>query len=394
MDYSWFIVVAGILCILGSIGLGRFTLGMILPSMATDLGFTYSQIGFISTANFIGYLVAVLVCGRLVGRFGARMTIFLALLLIGVSVILLGLSVGFLSATVLYTFTGFGSGASNIPMMSLVSKWFERKNRGKAAGFIVIGSGFAILLSGKMVPFVNKTFGSLGWRVNWWITGAIVLAIGLFCFKVLKDSPEEIGGKSPTDTGTTGGPVVSIVKDRQAYYLGIIYFLFGFTYVIYVTFIVTYLVKEKMIAEAVAGNFWSYLGLLSLLSGPVFGTLSDRIGRKGTLMLVFTFQSISYFLIAIASSELFIYASVALFGVVAWSIPSIMAALVGDLYGADRTPQVFGFVTFIFGFGQISGPAIAGMVAEKAGSFSYSFIMASVLAALAVALSARIGKGH
>jgi MFS family permease len=402
IDYGWFIVLAGTLCILGSIGLGRFTIGMILPSMASNLGLSYSEIGFISTANFVGYLIAVLISGMLVGRWGARKVIFLALLLVGISISLLGLSAGFLSAALLYALTGVGSGASNIPMMALVARWFVRQRRGRAAGFMVIGSGFAILLSGKMVPLVNETFGTMGWRVNWWITGGIVLIISFFCLKVLRDSPEEIGenpsGSSGVEADGRVGPYqkrpdVKLLKDRLAYHLGLVYFIFGFTYVIYVTFIVTYLVKERHIPEAVAGNFWAWLGLLSLLSGPVFGTLSDRIGRRGALILVFSFQSLSYFLIATGGTALIIYASVGLFGVVAWSIPSIMAALIGDIYGAERTPEVFGFVTFIFSIGQIGGPAVAGMIADKTGSFSYSFLMASFMAVLAILLTIRIGKG-
>jgi nitrate/nitrite transporter NarK len=45
-------------------------------------------------------------------------------------------------------------------------------------------------------------------------------------------------------------------------------------------FIVTVLVREWGFAESVAGTFWMWIGFLSLFSGPVFGTLSDRLGRK------------------------------------------------------------------------------------------------------------------
>ena len=52
----------------------------------------------------------------------------------------------------------------------------------------------------------------------------------------------------------------------------------------------------------------------------------------------------------------------------------------------------FGLVTFIFGLGQISGPAIAGILAERTGSFSGSFYMAAVLAGAAVVLSGFLRK--
>ena len=80
----------------------------------------------------------------------------------------------------------------------------------------------------------------------------------------------------------------SVYKNKSLYLLGAIYFLFGYTYVIYATFFVTVLVKERGFSEAIAGNFWSWVGFLSLFSGPVFGSLSDRLGRKRGLMIVFS----------------------------------------------------------------------------------------------------------
>ena len=63
--YGWVIVFTGTLCILACLGFGRFALGMLLPSMASTLHLSYSQMGFISTANFTGYLISVLMSGLL-----------------------------------------------------------------------------------------------------------------------------------------------------------------------------------------------------------------------------------------------------------------------------------------------------------------------------------------
>ncbi|MBK5105145.1 MAG: YbfB/YjiJ family MFS transporter, partial [Burkholderiales bacterium] len=61
--YGWVIVATGALSTLACLGFGRFALGMLLPSMADTLGLTYAQMGFISTGNFIGYLVSVFFSG-------------------------------------------------------------------------------------------------------------------------------------------------------------------------------------------------------------------------------------------------------------------------------------------------------------------------------------------
>lgn len=400
IHYGWYVVAAGTLCIFAGLGFGRFALGMLLPSMSASLQLSYSQMGLLSTINFIGYLVAVLLCGYLVNRLGYRLLIFFALLLVGASMMLISQAERFSSTALLYFLTGMGSGASNVPMMALVPAWFASGLRGRAAGFIVIGSGFAILISGRLIPYINSLDNTNGWRTSWFVLGLAVVVIAFFCLLVIRNSPDDIG---ITQAGRTTAqepsinPVSNNANQRKVIapstilHMGAIYFLFGSTYVIYVTFIVTALVQERNFSEMVAGQFWSWIGLLSLFSGPVFGTLSDKVGRKKGLMIVFFIQMCAYLLIALNLPGVSLYLSIGCFGIVAWSIPSIMAALVGDYVGAAQTARVFGLITFIFALGQIAGPYTAGLLAEKSGSFSNSFLLAALMAGGAVVLSRMLG---
>lgn len=397
IHYGWFVVAAGTLCIFAGLGFGRFALGMLLPSMGASLGLSFSQMGLISTANFVGYLIAVLLCGKLSARFGARRLIAFALLLVGLSMLCIGASAKLFVIIVFYTLTGMGSGMANVSMMALVSAWFTSRSRGKAAGFIVIGSGFAIVIAGRLVPWLNGT-GGQGWRMSWLVLGSIVIAVSAICYLVLRDRPRDLGlepvGGSQTAKAGHGKDFFEAEKARPGviYHCAAIYFLFGFTYVIYATFVVTVMVQERGFSEAVAGNFWSWVGLLSLFSGPVFGVMSDKLGRKAALITVFIIQSLAYLLIAVNLPGLFLYLSIGFYGIVAWSIPSIMAALIADYVGPHRTVSVFGFITFIFGIGQIAGPSLAGVLAEITGSFSGSFYLASCMAVLAAVLSAALPR--
>ena len=316
--------------------------------------------------------------------------IFLALLVVGVSMALISQAKSFACVLILYMLTGAGSGASNVPVMGLVSSWFSSRKRGRAAGFIVIGSGFAIIISGRLIPFINRRIGPEGWRISWLVLGGAVTVTALLAFLLLRDRPEEKGlrpvgsDQAPhVHPHDAAGVKINIYRKGILYYLGAIYFIFGYTYVIYATFIVTTLVKERGFSESAAGNFWAWVGFLSLFSGPVFGTLSDRFGRKTGLIVVFSLQTLSYLLVASRLPGLFLYMSIGCYGIVAWSIPSIMAAAVGDYVGARRAAAAFGLITFIFGL---------GVLAEKTGSFTGSFYMAAVFAGAAIFLTAFLKK--
>jgi MFS family permease len=393
LHYGWLVVAAGCLCIFACLGLGRFTLGMLLPAMGASLHLSYSQMGLIGTCNFCGYLLAVLGCSRVLTLIGARKLIALALLLISASTGLIGVAQGLATVTVLYTLTGIGSGVANVSMMGLVTAWFGSSLRGRAAGFVVIGSGFAILLSGQVIPLLNGMRPE-GWRLSWFALAATVFAVALICWTVLRNRPQDLG-LSPVGEHKAAGPgvpqaVFKPLNRRVILHCGFIYFLFGFTYVIYATFIVTVLVKEYGFSEQAAGGFWSWVGLLSLFSGPVFGTLSDRLGRKAGLMTVFVIQTLAYLLVGLQLHGVALFVSIGCFGLVAWSVPSIMIALVGDLVGAQNTVRAFGLITFIFGIGQIMGPYFAGLLAESFGDFSWAFLLAAAMTVLAVVISSRL----
>jgi len=379
--YRWFIVLGGILGLLAALGIGRFSLGMMLPAMGQGLGLSYTQMGVISTVNFCGYLAAVLLCGRFVAVCGARLLISAALLLIALSMGLIGFVESYFLILVLYCLTGIGSALANIPIMAVVASWFEKKNRGRAAGLCVMGNGIGILLSGKLVPYINQDIGN--WRLSWLVLAMIAGLIAMFCLLIFRERP-----KHPDAGWSAAGRSEAVIAQRTNaavfVHCGVIYFLYGFSYVVYVTFLVTSLVQDHHFSEAEAGSVWSAIGLVSLVSGPFFGYLSDLLGRKAGLLIVFSLQAGAYLLLAMPTGHWGIYCSCCLFALSVWAIPTIMAALVGDLAGPERTAAVFGSITFLFGIGQIGGPVVAGFLAEQSGSFASSYLMIAVVTGLAI----------
>jgi MFS family permease len=101
---------------------------------------------------------------------------------------------------------------------------------------------------------------------------------------------------------------------------------------------------------------------------------------------------LAYLLVAADLPQIFLYCSIGFFGICAWSIPSIMIAAVSEYVGPEKALAAFGFITFIFGFGQITGPSIAGILAERTGSFSSSFFMAAAFSAAAILLTSFLRK--
>jgi MFS family permease len=390
LHYGWVVVIVGVLVTLSSLGIARFAFGMILPSMAVGLQLSYSQMGAISTGNFIAYLVGALASGWLTTRLGARATIVASQAVIVLSLGAVALSSGFWVAAVAFTVTGLGSGVGNVAMLGLVSHWFRRSVRGRAAGIVVTGSGYAIMMSGVLIPLVNRRFGADGWRVNWAVLTAVVAVIGVLAMLLLRNHPEDVGatavGHAVRDA-VVHEPVPIGEQRRTTLRLGILYALFGFSYIIYVTFIVTTLVDDRGFDESAAGWFWFAVGFLSVFSGPIFGAISDHAGRKTGLAAVFAMHAVSFLLVGLNLPDPSLYFSVVFFGIAAWSIPGIMGAAVGDYMSPHQAVRSLGVLTVFFGAGQAIGPAVAGVLADRSGNFNSSYLLAAAFAAVGGLLS-------
>jgi len=393
--YAWVIVAAGTTTIFSCIGLARFGYGMLLPSMAKALSLGYERMGFVGTGNFAGYMAAVGLAPFVMRRVGSRATAAAGLFVVAACLFAVGSVSRFGPLLFFYSAAGVGSGLANIPVMVLVSHWFAPALRGRAAGIMVGGNGAAIVLAGFLVPWLNRHLGEAGWRAGWWVLGGLSLLSASFAALAIRDAPHDVGlsplgeekaGAAPAARGAAGldpGGGRRIVA-----HLGLLYLVFGATYTIYATFAVTSMVAERGLAEEAAGRFWSVVGFFSLFSGLLFGSLSDRIGRRWGIALVFGIQTAAYLMAGLPLGRAALALSVVLFGVAAWSIPSIMAAAAGDYLGPARAAAGFSVVTFCLGAGQVAGPAAAGLIAKATGSFSGAFLAPAAATAAAAAAAA------
>lgn len=109
--------------------------------------------------------------------------------------------------------------------------------------------------------------------------------------------------------------------------------MFGFSYVIYLTFFVANLTKEMGLPPVSAGRIFAVLGIFSIFCGVIYGCGSDVLGRRWGFMLAYLTLAISYLIFAFWKDTKGFYVSAVVFGIAAFSVPTIMAAASGDTVG-------------------------------------------------------------
>jgi len=391
LHYGLVVLALIVLAVFGSLGLARFGYTSILPAMQDSLQLTNTQTGELQSWNLLGYLATVGGAGMLAARFGPRIVISVSLLITGTAMILTGLLPSFDGARLGRFLAGVGGAGGNVPAMALISAWFGARRRGLASGAGVGGSSIGLVVTGPLLPLVLNRYGAEGWRVGWYVLGAMALGVGLLCALFLRNRPDQMGlrplGETPAERARCDAePSASslnwalVYRSRVLWHLAAIYFAFGFSYIVYSTFFLRYLVKEGGFTKADAGTLWLTIGMVSGLSGFAWGSFSDRWGRRLALWWVFALQGLSFLLFGSSHQLPVVYLSAALFAITAWSIPALMAALCGDVFGARLAPAALGLMTIVFGVGQALGPYAAGRMADATQSFSLAFVTAGLVA--------------
>lgn len=131
-----------------------------------------------------------------------------------------------------------------------------------------------------------------------------------------------------------------------------------------------------------AGTLWFGVGVVSIVSGFCWGWISDKIGRKYVLVIIYFIQFVCYASFGLFKTPFGFYFSAALFALTSFSIPAVMAATAGDILGSRLAPAAIGFITLFFGIGQVAGPFAAGRIAQAGGSYGPVFIAAGGAALL------------
>ena len=139
------------------------------------------------------------------------------------------------------------------------------------------------------------------------------------------------------------------------------------------------------------------LGLYSvgqLLGAPLWGMLSDRIGRRPVLLVTLVANVVASLLLSVADTEILLGLSRFVSGIAAGNI-STAFAYVADIADERTRPKYLGLLGSAFGIGFIIGPALGGFIAgagDDPAGFARVAYTASAFSALAFVLTAVLVK--
>lgn len=365
----WAQLMTGFLLVISTTGFARLAYGVLMPFMQADLNMNYTQSGLLATTISLGFLAISPVTGLLALKFGMKQVILVGGFLVTGSFIFLSFSNSFYQYTLIMFFCGVGSALAFSPIMSLLVIQFQKK-KGLVLGVLLSGVGSGMLLSGLMTTYLIKYFPVWEWRAIWLIFAIISIIVTILSWIVLKEPENRASNKNNRNLREA-----YTYKNQKIVRVGIIYFLIGVAYLTPILFQTSFMIHSG-ISERVAGSLFSISGLFTVAGGPIWGMVSDKVGRKQSLLVALAFCVMGGIIPVVINHLISFIASAILFGFSIAGLMVLVQAMAAERSLPNLVPAVLGFITIFFATGQLVGPFLAGAIIEQFGGVQEAYVFA------------------
>ncbi|GAA5236458.1 MFS transporter [Verticiella sediminum] len=391
--YGWKIVGAGCAIQFLQAGLLHQAFGAYVSVLSDERGWSKTSLSGAAALQSAEAALLGPLLGWLVDRFGSRGLIRLGVAILGLGFMLLSTiqSLGTFYGAIIVI--AIGSSLSGFfPVTVGVINWFERK-RARALSTV----GFGLALGGTCVPLVAWSIQTWGWRPTAFASGVLIIAAGLPLASLFKRRPEDVGqtldGLPPPvpDAGkpTADGEAAARqgLTARQALRTSAFWLLAGGhgSALLIVTAVNVHAISHihhglgyTLAQAALAITFMTIAQIAGVGLGWLIGDVFEKRYLCAGCMLM---HASGMLLLAHAQSPLHIAAFALLHGM-AWGLRGpLMQAVRADYFGRLAIGKILGLSLIVVSIGQIAGPLVAGVLADRMGDYRPGF---TVLASLAL----------
>ncbi len=144
---------------------------------------------------------------------------------------------------------------------------------------------------------------------------------------------------------------------------------------------------EAGIATAMIPVLWMLYNAVCALAAPLFGGLSDRVGRRPVIVAAFAFYALLYVLFGLSTTALAIWLLFAAYGIYYGLSSGVFKAYIADITPPEERGTAYGLFTTAVGLALLPASVLMGYLWDAFGSQTAFFVSAAFsLAGLLVVL--------
>jgi MFS transporter, OFA family, oxalate/formate antiporter len=358
-----------------------------------ELGWTVKQAGYPFMASLFFFTLAMILAGRWQDKAGPKKVAIFGGLLLGAGALLAGVLYKTVPGLVFAygILGGLGVGFAYVTPIATCIKWFPDM-RGTITGLAVFGFGAGTLVFG---PLISKLIASAGIANAFFAVGAIMI-VGVCgagsMFKVPPPGYKPAGWNPPAPASGAAASKADwtpgeMMGNAQFYILWSIYLIGAAAGLMIIGQAVPIGVEVAKLDKAVAAGGLGTMALFNGLGRLVHGSISDKIGRKNTVLLMFA-EYLVAFLLLLPHSDSFAkwLFGICIVGFGFGGFLALLPSLTADYFGTKSLGTNYGYMFTAYGIAGIGGPFMIDAIRASAGAFTNAMYYISVACVAGIAL--------
>ena len=371
---------------------GQGALLIMIPSIRATLGLSDVAIGGISSAQSISSGIANIPAGILTDMFRKKVAwiLFASMIMVGSGYLLISISPVYWVLLMGVVVVGFGTSMWHAPAFGTLAARYPRR-RGFAMAAHLTGAQVGNTTSPLIVGFLLAgtigswvAFGGIEWR---WLAAFISVPMILTALVVV--SRFKTAGAESTGSITLGAYFASakrLLSNRGVLGMALLGAMRGAVHNSFQVFLVIYMREELGYSNTYVGLHIALITMAGIISTPIMGNLSDRVGRRPVISFAMTAMTVLLFLFLQFDSGIPMMILIAVLGLFFFSVMPIINAAAMDMI--DKGSEGSG-TALMFAGGSIVGsltPIVAGIINQSNG-FQGVVIFAGAMATIGAVLS-------
>lgn len=357
-------------------------------------GWTKLQTQVVFSVGLAMFAFSMVISGRLMSTWGPRRLSVIGGLTLGAGYALAGLMGG---TSFLWTLVGvgiiggIGIGTAYVVPIAVGIRWFPDK-KGVISGVAVAGFGFGAMGWIKVAGEWGGLLAGLGLGTTWIIYGAVFTALVLTgaIWMIMPPSGWTPEGYVVPDAPGAGGEDFSpkeMLRTPQFHLISLTFMVSAGAGLMAIGLMKLFPVEALMsnglsAAEASAAAGTAMAVFFSLANGIgriAWGTISDRLGRKKSVVLLAGSQGILLFLFTTGAGQIWsLFLLTTLVGFNFGGNFALFPALTADEFGIRSVGRNYPWIFLAYGFGGIVFPILGGWLGDM-GNFPMAFTLTGVL---------------
>ncbi|MGT2828875.1 OFA family MFS transporter [Streptococcus hillyeri] len=362
--------------------------------IVSETGWSLSSIAFAFSLAIFCLGLSAAFMGRLVEKFGPRVTGSISAVLYSLGNVLTGYAIAQEELWLLYLgygiLGGLGLGAGYITPVSTIIKWFPDK-RGLATGLAIMGFGFASLLTSPVAQYLIETQGLVN---TFYLLGGLYFVVMITVSQLIKRPTQEESKRLAANAKdakkadlTVGMTANDALKTREFYILWMILFI-NIACGLGIISVIAPMAQDLtgMSPEAAA----VVVGLMGIFNGfgrLIWAWISDYIGRPLTFIILLVVNILMAFsLILFRTPLMFTMAMAALMTCYGAGF-SLIPPYLSDIFGAKELAALHGYSLTAWAMAALVGPMLLSVTFEATDSYTVTLLVFMVCYALALVVA-------